>query len=97
MQSLPSVMIPTTAAATARSVSPTSLAAAFAQAPGPRRHASVTYALPAIPALALAAIRSNHQSVLAIAEWGARQRQDLLTSLGFPDGHTPCQSPYSAS
>ena len=92
MQSMPSVLIPTTTAATARSVSPTSLAAAFGQVPDPRRHASVTYALPAILALALAAILSNHQSVLAIAEWGARQRQDLLTSLGFPDGHTPCQS-----
>lgn len=91
MQSMPSVVIPTTAA-TAHSVSPTSLAAAFAQLPDPRRQASVTYALPAILALALAAILSNHQSVLAIAEWGARQRQELLIALGFPDGHTPCQS-----
>jgi len=42
--------------------------------------------------LALAAILANHQSVLAIAEWGARQRRDLLVSLGFPAGRTPCQS-----
>jgi predicted transposase YbfD/YdcC len=31
-------------------------------------------------------------SVLAIAEWGARQSPDLLRTLGFADGRTPCQS-----
>jgi hypothetical protein len=52
------------------SVSPRSLAAAFAHVPDPRRHASVTYALAAILALAVAAILANQLSVLAIAEWG---------------------------
>jgi predicted transposase YbfD/YdcC len=40
----------------------------------------------------VAAILANHLSVLAIAEWGARQSPDLLRTLGFPDGRTPCQS-----
>jgi len=73
-------------------VSPTSLAAAFTQVPDPRRAASVVYPLSAILAMAVAAILANHLSVLAIAEWGARQESSLLTALGFPDGHTPCQS-----
>jgi predicted transposase YbfD/YdcC len=74
------------------SVSPRSLAAAFAHVPDPRRHASVTYALAAILTLAVAAILANHLSVLAIAEWGARQSPEVLRTLGFPDGRTPCQS-----
>lgn len=74
------------------SVSPQSLAAAFAEVPDPRRAASVAYPLAAILALAVSAILANHLSVLAIAEWGARQPPDLLARLGFPDGRTPCQS-----
>jgi predicted transposase YbfD/YdcC len=73
-------------------VSATSLAAAFAQVPDPRRAASVTYPLSAILALAVAAILANHRSVLAIAEWGARQDAPMLAALGFADGRTPCQS-----
>jgi predicted transposase YbfD/YdcC len=74
------------------SVSPASLAAAFAGLPDPRRAASVVYPLAAVLALAVAAILANHRSVLAIAEWGARQDAALLADLGFPDGRTPCQS-----
>lgn len=74
------------------SVSPQSLAVAFAAVPDPRRAASVRYPLPAILTLAVAAILANHLSVLAIAEWGARQREEVLTTLGFPRGRTPCQS-----
>ena len=48
--------------------------------------------MPAILALAVAAILSNHLSVLAIAEWGANQCHDLLESLGFTAGVTPHQS-----
>lgn len=73
-------------------VAPTTLLAAFATVPDPRREASVTYPLPAILALAVAAILCAHTSVLAIAEWGARQSPDLLRSLGFAEGATPCQS-----
>lgn len=74
------------------SVSPTSLAAAFTQVPDPRRAASVVYPLPAILALAVAAILANHLSVLAIAEWGARQDATMREALGFPTARTPCQS-----
>jgi predicted transposase YbfD/YdcC len=81
-----------TAPAPLRSVSPQSLAAAFAEVPDPRRAASVTYPLAAILALAVSAILANHLSVLAIAEWGARQSRELRALLGFPDGRTPCQS-----
>jgi predicted transposase YbfD/YdcC len=73
-------------------VSPGSLAAAFAAVPDPRRAASVVYPLAAMLALAVAAILANHRSVLAIAEWGARQDPATLATLGFPDGRTPCQS-----
>jgi predicted transposase YbfD/YdcC len=73
-------------------VTATSLAAAFATIPDPRREASVTYPLPAMLALAVAALLCAHTSVLAMAEWGARQPVDLLQNLGFPDGTTPCQS-----
>jgi hypothetical protein len=76
----------------APSVSPQSLAAAFAQVPDPRRAASVVYPLAAILALAVAALLANHRSVLAIAEWGARQDPAALAALGFPEGRTPCQS-----
>jgi predicted transposase YbfD/YdcC len=73
-------------------VDPASLAAAFANVPDPRRAASVAYPLPAILALAVAALLANHRSVLAMAEWGASQARPLLAALGFPDGRTPCQS-----
>jgi len=68
------------------------LAAAFAAVPAPRRAASVVYPLAAILAMAVAALLANHRSVLAIAEWGARQDRVMLAALGFPEGRTPCQS-----
>lgn len=73
-------------------VVPTGLAAAFQHVPDPRRTASVRYPLPALLALAVAAILANHRSVLAIAEWGARQDATVLAALGFPTSRTPCQS-----
>ncbi len=74
------------------SVAPQSLAAAFADVPNPRRQASIRYPLPAILAMAVAALLANHTSVLAIAEWGADQDAATLTALGFPAERTPCQS-----
>jgi predicted transposase YbfD/YdcC len=74
------------------SVSPRSLAAAFAHVPDPRRQASVTDALAALLTLAVAAILANHLAVLAIAAWGARQSPALRRTLGCPTGRTPCQS-----
>ena len=73
-------------------ISPASLAAAFATVPDPRRQASTAYPLGAILALAVAALRSAHTSVRAMAEWGRRQSPDLLAQRGFADGRTPCQS-----
>lgn len=73
-------------------VSPSALLAAFASVPDPRRVQGVRFALSAILALAVAAILSNHVSVLAIAEWGAGQSPDLLRTLGFRGGVTPHQS-----
>ncbi len=73
-------------------VSPRSLAAGFARIPDPRRLASVSYALPAVLTLAVAAILAQQLSVLAIAEWGARQTPELLRTLGFLAGRSPCQS-----
>jgi predicted transposase YbfD/YdcC len=75
-----------------RSVSLTSLAAAFAMVPDPRRTASVRYPLPAILAMTVSAILANHLSVLAISEWAARQDDTTRTALGFPSDQTPCQS-----
>ena len=88
MQSTPLASAP----ATPLPVAPASLAAAFASVPDPRRAGSVSYSLGAILTLAVAAILANHTSVLAMAEWGARQPVDLLARLGFPTGRTPCQS-----
>lgn len=73
-------------------ISPNALLAAFATVPDPRRRQGTRFALSAILALAVAAILSNHLSVLAIAEWGANQSHDLLRTLGFPNGVTPHQS-----
>lgn len=58
----------------------------------PTRAASVGYPLPAILAMAVAAILANHRSVLAIAEWGARQDGAMRSALGFPTDRTPGQS-----
>jgi predicted transposase YbfD/YdcC len=92
MQCTPPVTPAATPAAGLVPVPPASLAAAFAQVPDPRLPRRITYPLPAILALAVAAILANHLSVLAIAEWGARQSGALLTALGFPAGRTPCPS-----
>lgn len=81
-----------TASGSALSVSPSSLAAAFETIIDPRRAGSVVYPLPAMLALAVAAMLANHLSVLAIAEWGTRQPAEVLAGLGFPAGRTPCQS-----
>ncbi len=84
---------PTTAHATDPLViTPESLLAALATVPDPRREASVRYPMAAMLGLAVAALLCAHTSVLAMAEWGARQPADLLVTLGFVDGETPRQS-----
>ena len=69
-----------------------SLLDAFATVEDPRRRQGVRFTLASILALAVAAILSNHLSVLAIAEWGSRQHVDLLGALGFQNAVTPHQS-----
>lgn len=73
-----------TSAISPLSVSASSLAAAFARIPDPRRAASVIYPLPAMLALAAAALLANHHSVLAIAEWGPARTSRCARRLGFP-------------
>jgi predicted transposase YbfD/YdcC len=87
MQSIAGSPTPATLA-----VTPASLVSAFATVPDPRRAASVRYPLPAVLALAVAAILCAQTSVLAIAEWGGRQPRGLLDQLGFAEGRTPCQT-----
>lgn len=72
-------------------VSPSSLAAAFAQVPDPRRVASIRYPLGVILAMTVAAVLCGQQSVLAISEWAARQPVTMLASLGFSGRETPRQ------
>jgi predicted transposase YbfD/YdcC len=73
-------------------VNPSTLLAAFASVPDPRRRQGKRFALSAILALVVVGILSNHLSVLAIAEWGASQCHDLLKNLDFSGGVTPHQS-----
>src|SRR5919202_3355767 len=81
-----------TEATRTHTVTPESLLAAFAAVPDPRREASVEHPLPAILAMSAAALLCAQTSVLAIAEWGARQPAELLHALGFAQARTPCQS-----
>lgn len=69
-----------------------SLAAAFAALPDTRRTASVHYPLPAVLALAVAALLAGQHSVLAITQWIARQEPTHLEALGFPPGRVPAPS-----
>jgi len=82
------------APATTTPVTLSSLLAAFAAVQEPRRAASVTYPLAALLALAMTAILANQHSVLAIAQWAARQKAAVLGPLGLQPGHTPCQSTF---
>lgn len=59
-------------------ITPVRLLAAFATAPDPWRVASIDYPLAAVLGLAVTAPLCAHTSVLAIAEWGKRQRGELL-------------------
>lgn len=79
-------------ASPALAVSVTSLYAAFATVPDPRRAQGRRYTLPALLTLAVAAILANHLTEQAIAEWGADQSRAVKRALGFPRGLTPHQS-----
>ena len=90
MQCTPMAVAPTTAPTLV--VAPTSLLAAFAAVPDPRRQASIDYPLPAVLAPVVAALLARQLSQLAIAEWAARQSAAVLAPLGLTAGRTPCQS-----
>src|SRR6266516_1415434 len=58
----------------------------------PRRKQGQRFSLTSILLLALAAMLSNHLSELAIAQWGAGQREEIKKALGFEKGVTPHQT-----
>ena len=63
--------------------------AAFTRVRDPRRRQGMRFPLPAILTMTVAAILSNHLSLLAIAEWGAAQPVAIKRALGFPKDRTP--------
>src|SRR5260370_20912421 len=91
MQSM-SPSMPAATGASVSTLSPPALLAAFARVPDPRRPHGRRFALAAMLALAVAALLSNHLSILAIAQWGKRQSPAVLAALGFPDSVTPHQT-----
>jgi len=68
------------------------LHACFAALPDPRRAQGRRFPLAALLTLAVAAILANHLSVLAIAEWGAAQHDDIRRALGFSGDTMPYQT-----
>jgi predicted transposase YbfD/YdcC len=68
------------------------LAQAFALIPDPRRAQGRVYWLPSLLSLAVAALLCNCLSVLAIAEWAARQEPPIRAALGLPLDRSPNQS-----
>lgn len=65
---------------------------AFATVPDPRRKQGKRYSVAAILSLAVVAVLANHTSVLAIAEWAARQTRHVRHALGFVRDTTPHQT-----
>src|SRR5437763_16119226 len=62
----------------------------FSAIPDFRQARGRGYPLPAILALAAAAMLGGYRSYSAIAEWGRNYGQSLAKALGFTDGKTPC-------
>lgn len=67
-----------------------SLRDAFARVPDPRWKRGRRHPLPAILALATAAMLSGARSLYAIAQWGRLQDASVIKALGFTRGKTPC-------
>ena len=65
---------------------------AFATIPDPRRKQGTRYSVAAILSLAVVAVLANHTSVLAMAEWAARQTRHVRGALGFRRDTTPHQT-----
>jgi hypothetical protein len=69
------------------------LLAAFATMPDPRSpHGRRHHPLPAILALATAAMLSGARSLYAIAQWGRLQPPEVVRTLGFTRERTPAVS-----
>jgi DDE_Tnp_1-associated len=66
-----------------------SLLAAFARVPDVRSHHGQRYPLPALLALATAAILAGARSLYAISQWGRLQPEPVRRALGFPDEDMP--------
>jgi len=69
-----------------------SLLAAFATAPDPRSPHGRRHPLPAVLALATAAMLSGARSPYAIAQWGRLQPPEVVRALGFTRERTPAVS-----
>lgn len=73
-------------------VSSANLLAALVQVPDPRRVVSVVSPLASLLTLTMRGLLANQPSLLAIAEWEARQSAVVLAPLGLAAGQTPCQA-----
>ena len=67
-----------------------SLLEAFAEVPEPRQRRGRRHPLPALLALAAAAMLSGARSLYAIAQWGRLQPPEVVRALGFTRDATPC-------
>jgi hypothetical protein len=67
-----------------------SLLESFAQVPDPRELRGRRHPLPAILALATAAMLEGARSLYAIAQWGRLQEPEVVRALGFRRNTTPC-------
>src|SRR4030067_302984 len=63
---------------------------AFGRGPDPRGAKGRRHPLPAILALATAAMLSGARSLYAIAQWGRLQEPSVIKALGVTRGKTPC-------
>lgn len=68
------------------------LLAAFATVPDPRSRHGRRHPLPAILALATAAMLSGARSLYAMAQWGRLQPPEVVAALGFTRAQTPTVS-----
>jgi hypothetical protein len=69
-----------------------SLLEAFARVPDPRQRRGRRHPLPALLALAAAAMLSGARSLYAIAQWGRLQPPGTVRALGFTRDRTPSVS-----